>query len=272
MHQIIGADGKQYGPISDEQLRQWIAEGRVNAHTQIKLAGATQWQRLDSLPIFSSTVTALGTPPPKNSGLAISSAVLGMLGFCGVTALIGLVLGIIALVQIRASGGRLAGKGFAIAGIVISAVMLLALVGIAFPIYSTAKRKVQIVRCLGNAHQLAFGLTMFSSAHTNHLPAATSWCNDLQSYVDAETFRCGAGDPKKSSHFAFNTNMTGIDSRSLTSPQTTVVIFESDGGWNMSGGPELAKVRHEGKLTVVFADGHAESVTPKRLQTLRWVP
>jgi len=27
MYKIIGADGKQYGPISIEQMRQWIADG-----------------------------------------------------------------------------------------------------------------------------------------------------------------------------------------------------------------------------------------------------
>ena len=28
MYRILGADGKQYGPISADVLRQWIAQGR----------------------------------------------------------------------------------------------------------------------------------------------------------------------------------------------------------------------------------------------------
>jgi hypothetical protein len=36
MYNIIGADGKEYGPISIEQIRQWIADGRINAHTRVQ--------------------------------------------------------------------------------------------------------------------------------------------------------------------------------------------------------------------------------------------
>src|SRR5947209_4015412 len=117
MYQLIGADGREYGPITADELRQWIAEGRVNAFTQAKPQGAAKWQRLDSLPIFGATVEALTTPPPKSSGLAIASVVLGMLGFCGITAVVGLILGVVALVKIKASQGRVVGRGFAIAGI-----------------------------------------------------------------------------------------------------------------------------------------------------------
>ena len=43
MYEIIGADGKEYGPISFEQIRQWIAEGRVNAQTRVQVtAGSPQ--------------------------------------------------------------------------------------------------------------------------------------------------------------------------------------------------------------------------------------
>ena len=35
MYKIIGADGNEYGPITTEQLRQWLAEGRVNAQTKV---------------------------------------------------------------------------------------------------------------------------------------------------------------------------------------------------------------------------------------------
>lgn len=63
---------------------------------------------------------------PKTSGLAIASLALGILGFCifGLPAIIGLVLGIVALHQMKKSKGMLKGQGFAIAGIVISAFVL----------------------------------------------------------------------------------------------------------------------------------------------------
>jgi len=65
--------------------------------------------------------------------MAIASLVLGLLGLsCGLTAIPGLILGIVGLRRINRSGGQLGGSGFAIAGICVSAgVLLLALIWIA---------------------------------------------------------------------------------------------------------------------------------------------
>jgi len=36
MYFIIGGDGKQYGPISNEELRKWVVEGRLNGQSMVK--------------------------------------------------------------------------------------------------------------------------------------------------------------------------------------------------------------------------------------------
>ena len=65
MYKIIGADGQEYGPVPAAQLRQWIAEGRVNAQTRIQLEGAPDWQALGSVPEFSDLFSgAVVAPPP----------------------------------------------------------------------------------------------------------------------------------------------------------------------------------------------------------------
>jgi len=38
-----GGDGKEYGPVSAEQLRQWALEGRANAQTQVRPADGTEF-------------------------------------------------------------------------------------------------------------------------------------------------------------------------------------------------------------------------------------
>ena len=38
-YKIIGADLKEYGPVSAEQIRQWITEGRVNSETKLQAEG-----------------------------------------------------------------------------------------------------------------------------------------------------------------------------------------------------------------------------------------
>ena len=68
MYKIIGADQKEYGPITAEQLRQWLAEGRVNANTQVLPEGATEWKRLGDLSEFA------GTPAPAPIQPAIPAA------------------------------------------------------------------------------------------------------------------------------------------------------------------------------------------------------
>jgi hypothetical protein len=38
MYKVIGADGKEYGPITSYKLQPWIADGRVNAQTRVRPA------------------------------------------------------------------------------------------------------------------------------------------------------------------------------------------------------------------------------------------
>lgn len=66
MYKIIGADQKEYGPVSAEQLRQWIAEGRVNAQTLVHPEGETEWKPLSS---FSEFADILRTTPGLTSAL-----------------------------------------------------------------------------------------------------------------------------------------------------------------------------------------------------------
>lgn len=62
MYKIIGADQKEYGPVSADQLRQWMAEGRVNAQTLVRAEGQDAWQPLGTLAEFAGAVPV--TPAP----------------------------------------------------------------------------------------------------------------------------------------------------------------------------------------------------------------
>ncbi len=53
MYKIIGADRKEYGPISVDQLKYWITEGRVNHETLARPEGGTEWQPLATYPDFA---------------------------------------------------------------------------------------------------------------------------------------------------------------------------------------------------------------------------
>src|SRR3954462_9668078 len=77
MYRIIGADGNQYGPISAEQLRQWIAEGRANSQTRVLAEGATEWKPLSEFPEFFGTATPSPSgalpPPPTMPTMPLGS-------------------------------------------------------------------------------------------------------------------------------------------------------------------------------------------------------
>lgn len=61
MYKIIGADQKEYGPISADQIRQWIAEGRANAQTMVQGEGQADWRPLSSYPELATYLPASTT-------------------------------------------------------------------------------------------------------------------------------------------------------------------------------------------------------------------
>ena len=63
---IIGGDNKEYGPISGEDMRLWISEGRLNAQTQVKGETDTAWRALGTFREFADVLSPT-TPPPIGS-------------------------------------------------------------------------------------------------------------------------------------------------------------------------------------------------------------
>ena len=46
MFKIIGADQREYGPVSEAQIRQWISDRRLNASSRAQRATGGDWQTL----------------------------------------------------------------------------------------------------------------------------------------------------------------------------------------------------------------------------------
>lgn len=72
MYKIIGADGKEYGPITAEQVRQWVAEGRANAQTKVLPDGSTDWKTLAEVPELATAATM--APPLSQPAYAYQPA------------------------------------------------------------------------------------------------------------------------------------------------------------------------------------------------------
>ncbi len=293
MYKIIGEDQKEYGPVHVDELRRWIAESRVNRQTKVQAESGGAWRPLTEFPELAELLTGNITGPPvpplpatapatlaKTSGLAIASLVLGILGFCtlGLTALVGLILGIISLNRINRSGGALKGWGVALAGTIVSGFFLLMLpvfAALLLPALAKAKNKATTITCMNNLRQLGLAARMYAGDNHELLPNSINWCDAIQKYVGMEKpFRCPLGDQSQRCHFGFNAQLSGVDLSKIEFPDQTVLFFESDGGWNLSGGREVAlgQPRHPRAIAVVFADCHVEMLNVSRLDTVRWKP
>lgn len=64
MYKVIGADGRQYGPVSADQVRFWIAANRANGQTMAQAEGSTEWRPLSQFAEFSSALNQSLAPPP----------------------------------------------------------------------------------------------------------------------------------------------------------------------------------------------------------------
>jgi len=165
MYKIIGADGREYGPITAEQLREWIVEGRANASTRAKLEGTDQWKPLTEYVEFAAAVArvppALSAPAPsyiapvpRTNSLATASLVMGLLAMtCGLCCcygmpfnLLGIIFSLIALGQIGDDPQSQQGRSLAIAGLVLS-LLSLALAAI-FLVFGVAVSATDAVRKL----------------------------------------------------------------------------------------------------------------------------
>ena len=161
MYFLIGGDGKEYGPKAAVEVREWIAEGRLNAQSEIKPQGEEEWVQLSSLLEFaadlnpqaaaplppltpiSAPVAPVYAPPPtfaapttqSTNGFAIAGMILGILSIlatypcCGIPFnILGLIFSAVALAQIK-SNPHQDGNGMAIAGLICSVLSVL-LIGI----------------------------------------------------------------------------------------------------------------------------------------------
>lgn len=107
----------------------------------LMLADARAWAGRTEPASITSSGTVVQTSTPPTSGLAIGSLVASLIPFMLLGQITGLILGIIALRKIKQSQGAVGGKGFAIAGVTISGIILLFIIGLLLLILVTSAFK-----------------------------------------------------------------------------------------------------------------------------------
>jgi len=163
MYRIIGADQKEYGPVSTDELRQWIAQGRASGQTLVRSDDAP-WRPLSTFPEFAAELSGQTAPPPgspppppamnslsqagghtpRTNAMALAGLILGIVavtfGLCCCWGIpfnfLGIIFSLVGLAQIRKNPELETGKGLAIAGLILSIlslvlVAILVMIGVA---------------------------------------------------------------------------------------------------------------------------------------------
>lgn len=218
---------------------------------------------------------------PKTCRLAILSPLVVILGFLLaiaqipydfavfiVSMAVGLFLGVIACWKIHKSKGALKGYVFSIAGIVIIAIIFapVLLPSLFFP------RPCVAGTCGSNLAGLGKAILIYTYYDGGgRYPTPDKWCDLLikDGDVGKGQFVCRnalKGGDKGPCHYAINPNC------GPNSPPDTVLLFETKGGWNQYGGPELLTVEHhEGEgCNILFNDTHVRFIRTEQIGELKW--
>ena len=127
-YEIIGGDNRAHGPVTGEEIYDWIRQGRADGYSMARVIGSDSWQPLGSFPEFVGPLHGLPwvrttQPQPKAHSLAIASLVLGIVSI--VFYPLGLFLGIPAVYcghrarhAIAEQPGEVGGHGLAVGGLV----------------------------------------------------------------------------------------------------------------------------------------------------------
>ena len=140
MYRIIGSDQQEYGPVSADEIRRWVVEGRWHPRSLVRIDGTNDWRPLSTFPELATAfaLQPAGTfvpqstlPVQQSNSMATLGLVFSCLGLvcCGCVpfGLLGVVFSFIGLSQANRDPAN-AGKGVAIAGIVIGLLSLLGVV------------------------------------------------------------------------------------------------------------------------------------------------
>jgi prepilin-type N-terminal cleavage/methylation domain-containing protein len=154
--------------------------------------------------------------------------------------------------------------GFTIIELVVAAVIIGVLVA-AYCMFDSAQERRD--RCAVNLLFLRLAIDAYASDHNQQFPSPDKWCDLLLEYtdVDEEQFRCPA-QKRGRCHYAMNPNAEP------NSPDDVVLLFETKGGWNQSGGSEILSTKNHflSGCKVRFVDGHGEWVKAKDIGKLNW--
>lgn len=156
----------------------------------------------------------------------------------------------------------------------IGIIILVIALGMLMPAYMSMKGVVPYrLVCQSSLTKLGKLMLIYAGDYDEKYPPADKWCDLLIEFgainkpadIVEKDFRCH-GNKEERCSYAVNQNCEP------NSPPDVVLLFETKGGWNQSGGLELLTAdNHGGKgCNIVFVDNHVEFVKKEDFSKLNW--
>ncbi|MCS6863168.1 MAG: DUF1559 domain-containing protein [Abditibacteriales bacterium] len=160
-----------------------------------------------------------------------------------------------------------------IIAVVVGSVLLLGLVMLAIlgailmPVFTQAREKARAASCQSNLKQIALAVMMYAQDYDDRYPLADKWAGELFPYTKNNSiFLCPSVRTRQMppsgtpivTDYGYNTALSGVALEKVKSPNSTVLIFESNGP--SAGGAEnvIQPGRHQRGNNFAFVDGHVK--------------
>lgn len=98
MYKILGGDQKEYGPVSADQVREWITQRRVGAQTMIQADGSSEWKPLGTFPEFAAALAPSVVVAPAAAVVEADNPMSAVVPYKNPKALIAYYLAIFSLI------------------------------------------------------------------------------------------------------------------------------------------------------------------------------
>jgi hypothetical protein len=215
------------------------------------------------------------------SRLALASLICGVCGIAlvhsrlptwglALIGILGLVLGVAAVVQVFRSLGLVSGYGSATLGIILCHLCVVAVLT-----RTTPPSHIE-VRIQNNLSQLCKIAMAYAIDHEGRFPPADSWHEVFmaQKYLDDDSVFKDPRNPDAGRAYAMNAHLAAVRLEQAQQHPRMVAFFECAPGSPPSGGRELlsAEPPHRGGYIMGFVGGWTEWVPAEEVSRLIWDP
>jgi hypothetical protein len=277
---VLGSDGKEYGPADLEDLRGWVADGRMDSFTRVRPENSPEWKCVREFPDLRPLLSSIpppGASRPVSKSLAMTGFVLGLFALVlgPLTGLPGLVCSLLAHHRARRMPESYGGAAWAMGGFVLSSLgMLLCVTVVPNWIMAASGSRTQSLICRVNLKHIGVALGTWNKERQGYpFQVSTNAGGSLEF--------CAAGpdgfDTNNFRHFAVMAEQL-YSPRTITCPKDRTVspapsfvrLGPDNVSYKLRTGTNAVDLERHGRVLavcpshgyVLLTDGRIETVPP----------